>query len=109
MAVKVRERRGAWWIFVDHQGKRKARRVGVGKDAKKSADLAAIKIRARLAVGGKGPPLATSRIALPPLARRQASTVSAKRKRAQGTKLSQRLLRHSHRATSPRIIPRSRH
>jgi integrase len=51
MAVKVRERRGAWWIFVDHNGQRKARRVGVGKDGKKSADLAAIKIRARLAEG----------------------------------------------------------
>jgi integrase len=52
MGVKVRERNGAWWLFVDHQGRRKAKRVGVGKDGKKSADLAAIKIRARLAEGG---------------------------------------------------------
>ena len=28
MAVKVREHRGAWWVFVDHHGRRKARRVG---------------------------------------------------------------------------------
>lgn len=52
MGVKVREWKGAWWLFVDHQGRRKARRVGVGKDGKKSAALAAIKIQARLAEGG---------------------------------------------------------
>jgi integrase len=52
MGVKVREWKGAWWLFVDHQGRRKARRVGVGKDGKKSADLAAIRIQARLAEGG---------------------------------------------------------
>jgi integrase len=52
MGVKVREWKSAWWLFVDYQGQRKARRVGVGKDGKKSADLAAIKIRARLAEGG---------------------------------------------------------
>jgi integrase len=52
MGVKVREWKGAWWLFVDHQTRRKARRVGVGKKGKKSADLAAIKIQARLAEGG---------------------------------------------------------
>lgn len=52
MAVKVRERKGAWWLFVDYQGRRKARRVGIGKEGKKSAELAAIKIQARLAEGG---------------------------------------------------------
>jgi integrase len=51
MGVKVREWKGAGWLFVDHQGKRKARRVGVGRDGKKAADLAAIKIQARLAEG----------------------------------------------------------
>jgi integrase len=48
--VKVREkRRGSrvWWLFIDHQGRRKARRVG----DRKAAELAAIKIRARLAEG----------------------------------------------------------
>jgi len=52
MAVKVRERKGAWWLFIDHQGRRKARRVGVGTKGRKAADLAAIKIQARLAEGG---------------------------------------------------------
>ena len=52
MAVKVREWKGAWWLFVDHHGRRKARRVGVGKKGRKSADLAAIKLQARLAEGG---------------------------------------------------------
>jgi hypothetical protein len=31
MAVKIRERDGAWWLFIDHKGKRKAHRCGVGK------------------------------------------------------------------------------
>ncbi len=52
MAVKVREWKGAWWLFVDHRGRRKAKRVGVGKAGKKSAELAAIRIQARLAEGG---------------------------------------------------------
>lgn len=52
MAVKVREWKGAWWLFVDHQGRRKAKRLGVGKTGKKSAELAAIRIQARLAEGG---------------------------------------------------------
>lgn len=52
MSVKVRERGGAWWLFIDHQGKRKAKRVGEGKAGKKAADLAATKIAARLAEGG---------------------------------------------------------
>jgi integrase len=51
MGVKVREWKGAWWLFVDHQGRRKAKRLGVGKAGKKSAELAAIKLQARLAEG----------------------------------------------------------
>ena len=43
MAVKVRERpkgSGVWWVFIDHQGKRKAKKIGrdrklAGKVAKK--------------------------------------------------------------------------
>lgn len=34
MGVKVRERpkgSGIWWIFIDHQGKRKAKRIGTDK------------------------------------------------------------------------------
>ena len=52
MGVKVRERDGAWWLFIDHNGKRKAKRVGEGKQGKKAAELAATKIAARLAEGG---------------------------------------------------------
>ena len=28
MGVKVRYRKGAWWVFVHHGGRRKAKRVG---------------------------------------------------------------------------------
>ena len=34
MGVKVKERPkgpGTWWIFIDHQGKRKAKKVGRDK------------------------------------------------------------------------------
>jgi integrase len=51
MGVKVRAYRRAWWLFIDWQGRRKAKRVGVGKDGKKAAELAAIQIQARLAQG----------------------------------------------------------
>lgn len=51
MGVKVRERNGAWWLFIDHQGRRKAKRVGVGKPGKKAAQAAAVQIQAKLAQG----------------------------------------------------------
>jgi integrase len=51
MGVKVRARRGAWWLFIDHRGQRKAKRVGAGPAGKKAAELAAIKLQARLAEG----------------------------------------------------------
>ena len=51
MAVKVREWKGAWWVFVDHQGRRKAKRVGVGKPGKRAADAAAEQIQAQLTLG----------------------------------------------------------
>jgi len=51
MGVKVRKYKGAWWLFIDHQGRRRAKRVGVGKTGKKSADQAAIQIQAKLAEG----------------------------------------------------------
>lgn len=51
MGVTIRERKGAWWIFINHQGSRKAKRVGVGAPAKKAAQYAAQQIRARLALG----------------------------------------------------------
>jgi integrase len=47
MAVKVRQRRGAWWVFIDHQGRRRAKRCA----SKKAAELAADKIDAALRLG----------------------------------------------------------
>ncbi len=51
MGVKVKERDGAWWIFINHQGKRKAKRIGTGDAGKKVAKEAAAKIQAKLALG----------------------------------------------------------
>ncbi|UCG14549.1 MAG: site-specific integrase [Deltaproteobacteria bacterium] len=51
MGVKVRERpkgSGVWWIFIDHQGKRKAKKVG--KD-RRLANEVAKKIEAKLVLG----------------------------------------------------------
>jgi len=51
MAVKIRERpkgSGEWWLFIDHQGKRKAKKIG--KDKKLARDMAK-KIEAKLALG----------------------------------------------------------
>jgi integrase len=51
MAVKIREWKGAWWVFVDHRGRRKAKRVGVGIRAKRAAEAAAEQIQAKLTLG----------------------------------------------------------
>jgi len=54
MGVKVREKKkgsGVWWIFIDHQGRRKAKKIG--KD-KKVAENIAIKIEAKLVLGDMG-------------------------------------------------------
>ena len=51
MGVKVRQRDGAWWVFVNHAKRRKAKRVGVGPSGKKAAQLAAVQIAAKLADG----------------------------------------------------------
>jgi integrase len=53
MGVKVRERpkgSGVWWIFIDHKGKRKAKRVGSEEAARKAAKL----IEAKLTLGDVG-------------------------------------------------------
>lgn len=39
MGVTIRERKGAWWIFINHQGSRKAKRVGVGAPAKRRPSM----------------------------------------------------------------------
>jgi len=51
MGVKVRERNGAWWVFINHHGQRKARRIGPGAPGKKAAQQVAQQIQARLALG----------------------------------------------------------
>ena len=51
MGVKVRERNGAWWIFINHHGQRKARKIGAGAPGKKAAQQVAQQIQARLALG----------------------------------------------------------
>jgi integrase len=52
MGVKVKEWKGTWWIFVQHQGKRKAKRVGEGKEGHRAALAAAETLQARLVLGG---------------------------------------------------------
>jgi integrase len=54
MSVKIRERDGCWWIYVDHQGRRKAKKIGSGRGAKHLAERAAVKIQARLLDGDLG-------------------------------------------------------
>lgn len=54
MAVKVREKpanSGIWWIFIDHHGKRKAKKVGQDR---KLAQEVAKKIEAKLTLGDVG-------------------------------------------------------
>src|SRR2546427_12263113 len=51
MGVKVKALKGAWWLFIDHQGKRKAKRIGVGKDGKDLAKETAKTLEARLTLG----------------------------------------------------------
>src|SRR5205809_3090377 len=51
VGVKVKEWKGAWWVFVDHQGRRKAKRAGTGSRGKKLAEAAATKIAAKLLDG----------------------------------------------------------
>lgn len=48
MAVKVKYHKDAWWVFIDHKGKRKAKRIGTSKRA---AETVAGKIEARIALG----------------------------------------------------------
>jgi integrase len=55
MSVKVKHWKGAYWLFINHNGKRKARRVGAGPAGQRAANAAAIKIQARLAEGDTRP------------------------------------------------------
>ena len=47
MAVKVKQRKGTWWLFIDHKGKRKAKKVG----SERAAREAAAKIEAKITLG----------------------------------------------------------
>src|SRR5215831_12977970 len=51
MGVKVRQWKGAWWVFINHQGQRKAKRIGAGASGKKAAQQVAQQIQTRLALG----------------------------------------------------------
>jgi len=51
MSVKVRQRKGRWWLYIDHKGRRKAKCVGTDKRA---AQDAAKQIEAKLALGDCG-------------------------------------------------------
>jgi len=50
MGVKVKEWKGAWWVFVNHNGRRKAKRCA----SKKAAHVIADKIDAALKLGQVG-------------------------------------------------------
>src|SRR4030095_15885918 len=50
MGVKVKEWKGAWWVFINHQGRRRAKRCA----SKKAEQLAADKIDAALKLGQAG-------------------------------------------------------
>ncbi len=47
MSVKVRKRNGAWWVFVNYHGRRKAKKVG----SRQAAETVKREIEARLGVG----------------------------------------------------------
>lgn len=47
MGVLVRKRDGVWWVFINHRGERKAKKVG----DKQAADTVAKKVREALATG----------------------------------------------------------
>jgi integrase len=51
MGVKVKHWKGAYWIFINHRGRRKAKRVGEGEKAKRAAQRAAEIVQGKLAAG----------------------------------------------------------
>jgi integrase len=51
MGVKVKHWKGAYWVFINHRGRRKAKRVGEGEKAKRAAHRAAEIIQGKLAAG----------------------------------------------------------
>jgi len=55
VGVRVRGWKGAWWVFINYRGQRKARRIGEGAAGKKAAEQVAVKIQARLVDGDRSP------------------------------------------------------
>ena len=47
MGVKVKEWKGAWWVFINHQGHRKAKRCASKKAATLAADYPLVRARYR--------------------------------------------------------------
>ena len=47
MGVRVRQKDSTWWVFINHQGKRKAKKIG---DRNAALEVAR-KLEARLALG----------------------------------------------------------
>ncbi len=51
MGVKVRSWKGAWWLFVDSGGRRKAKRIGTGPAGKLAAEYVAAQVAVKVAEG----------------------------------------------------------
>ena len=64
MGVKIRQWKGAWWVLINHQGARKAKRIGTGEPGKKAAKQVAQQIQARLALGQAGLPIDRAHVTL---------------------------------------------
>ncbi len=48
MGCIVREKDGAWWVFIHHKGRRKAKRIGKGEKKREEAKAVAAKIQAKI-------------------------------------------------------------
>lgn len=77
VGVSVRFRKGSWWLFVSHRGRRRAKSVG----QKRTAEAVAEKLRARLALGDFSI-FADQGELLTPYAQRWLKTVEGARKRS---------------------------
>ena len=51
MGVKIRQKSGKWYVFINHQGRRKAKCVG---DSKRAAEEVKRKLEAKLTLGDVG-------------------------------------------------------
>ncbi len=54
MGVRVKQWKGAWWVFIYHNRRRVVKRIGVSEQSKRAARDAASKIQAKLALGEQG-------------------------------------------------------